>query len=314
MSTAEKAPSLPALLEQSKAELQKALGNVMNSDRFARLMLTEWRTNAKLQECSPQSILATCMVVAQMGLEIGSHAGEAYIIPRWNKKTNSYEAVPQWGYQGLLKLVRRSEEIKDIDTGTVYENDEFECEKGEKPSLRHRMKFPRGKPVLYYAYAHLMNGGFLFEVMEIEEIDYIRTTYGNDNSDAWEKSYSQMARKTVLRRLIKLLPKSTQLKEALEKEEAEEKVVIDVKDRKPELVGKVAALPRPPSDQEREAAWEELEKLYTECSSLKISTDDLPTKAYDDYTTQEIFACLGVVRERIKNHRGATNGSGHKNP
>ena len=89
--------------------------------------------------------------------------------------------------------------------------------------------------------------------------------------------------------------------------------MIDVKDRKPELVGKIAALPRPPSDQEREAAWQELEKLYTECSSLKINTDDLPTKAYDDYTTQEIFACLGVVRERIKNHRGGANGPGHQN-
>lgn len=303
-----KQPEFLALVQKSGAEFQKALGAVMASERFQRLIMTEFRTNEKLQRCRPESLLACCMQIAQAGLEVGGQAGEAYIVPF------KEEAKVLWGYQGLLKLVMRSEEVQTVDTGTVYASDEFECEKGDKPMLRHKMIFPRGEPVLYYATAKLTNGGFLFEVMEVEEVEHIRRTYSRAaDDDAWTKSFSQMARKTVLRRLIKLLPKSTQLKDALKHEEETEKFIVEHQERKPELVAKAAALPRGVSDAEREAAWEELEKLYTQCESLKIDTDDLPTKGYELYTTQEIFACLGVVRERLKTH-GGQNGSGPKNP
>ena len=88
-------------IDKLKPQLTMALPKHMNADRMARLALTAFSTNAALQRCSPQSIAASIMTAAQLGLEPGVN-GAGFLIPY--KETCTF--VPGW--KGLIDLVSRS--------------------------------------------------------------------------------------------------------------------------------------------------------------------------------------------------------------
>jgi recombination protein RecT len=297
----QKTPEFITMLDKSRKEIEKALPSIMSSERFIRMAITEIRKSDKLMECSPMSLISCSLQAAQLGLEFGSSLGEIYLVP-YGK-----EATIQVGYKGLLTLARRSGEIVSIDAAAVYENDHFECEKGDNPSLRHKMVFPRTKPVLYYAIAKLKSGAINFEVMEIEEIEYIRDTYSKAaDKDAWKKSFSEMAKKTVLRRLMKILPKSTELIDAIAIEDQHS--TIEHTERRPELLAAVSQGQMHPSVKEHEHAFNELMASLMAAEKLGIDTSDFPSKELSEYSTQEVFACLEILRTRIA-ERKAKDGS-----
>lgn len=298
----QKTPEFMVMLDKSRKEIQKALPAIMSSERFIRMAITEIRKSEKLMECSPMSLISCALQAAQLGLEFGSSLGEIYLVPY------AKEATIQVGYKGLLTLARRSGEIVSIDAAVVYENDHFECERGDSPSLKHKLVFPRTRPVMYYAVARLKTGALMFEVMEIEEVEYIRDTYSKGaDKDAWKKSFSEMAKKTVLRRLMKLLPKSTELADAIAMEDSHT-TIDETPQRRPELLASVSQGQMHPSDREHEQAFNELMASIMTAEKLGIDTSDLPSKELSEYSTQEVFACLEILRTRI-NERKTKNGS-----
>ena len=56
-------------MDKLKPQLSLALPKHLNSDRMARLAMTAFSTNQALQRCSHQSIAASIMTAAQLGLE-----------------------------------------------------------------------------------------------------------------------------------------------------------------------------------------------------------------------------------------------------
>jgi recombination protein RecT len=72
----------------------------------------------------------------------------------------------------------------------------------------------------------MKDGGVQFEVMSRSEIDGIRSRSKSSGSGPWVTDYPEMARKTVLRRLCKYLPMSSELASAMESEESEGDFVI----------------------------------------------------------------------------------------
>jgi recombination protein RecT len=92
----------------------------------------------------------------------------------------------------------------------VFENDEFYVDEMEGTVIHRHKMGNRGKVIGVYARAWHVNGETFYEEMEKSEIDQLEadTRKGSYMTPAWKKFYNEMARKSVLKRLIKHLPKS----------------------------------------------------------------------------------------------------------
>ena len=210
-----KAPkTIQEYVERMMPEIKKALPSVMTPDRFARIVLSAISTNPKLAQCTPKSFLGAMMTSAQLGMEVNTPMGRAYLIPRNNRKTGELECQFQMGYLGMLDLAHRSEQIKDVQAHTVYANDDFVYEYGLEPKLTHKPAFSdRGDPIFFYAVFHTKAGGSGFEVMSIDDIRKHAAKYSDavksGRSSPWQTDFEAMAKKTVLKRLLKYAPMST---------------------------------------------------------------------------------------------------------
>jgi len=220
--------TIAGFIEAMKGEMARALPKHLNPDRLARIALTEVRRTPRLAQCTQPSFGGALMTCAQLGLEPGV-TGEAYLIPRKNGRLSRnagrdiYEVQLTIGYQGMAKLFWQSPLAKSLDAQAVYENDDFEYEYGLNPALRHKPSLgDRGAAVAYYSVATLTNGGFAFTVMSRSDVEKIRIRSNagtGDGESPWKTDYDEMAKKTALRRMFKLLPKSPELARALSQDE-----------------------------------------------------------------------------------------------
>lgn len=204
-----------------KRQLIRALPNHMDADRFARVALTELRKNKDLGKCEPVSFLGSLMRAGELGLEVGSDLGQAYLIPR--KKENILECNLMIGYRGMLELIWRSGKIKSIQSQVVYENDIFDFCYGINPTLHHiPSRGKKGAIIGAYCCAILKDGASQFEVLMKDDIDKIMSSSPgySMSSSPWRKYYEDMARKTVIRKLFKFLPISIEMSEAISIDEA----------------------------------------------------------------------------------------------
>lgn len=206
------APSLDDVLQQQ-----------ISRDRFARIVLGAFRTTPKLMECSRASLASALLNAAALRLEPNGPTGEAYLIP--------YKDQCQFiiGYRGLLTLARRSGQIVEVTAQVVRDGDEFEYEFGSNRVLRHKPAIgERGDITMVYAYAHLKDGGFAFEVMNVSEVEALRARGNERGHSPWKTDWEAMAKKTVLRRLCKLLPMSIELAHAVDADTVEEPETMEV--------------------------------------------------------------------------------------
>lgn len=189
-------------------DIAKALPKVITPERFTRIALSALSNNPKLYECTKLSFLGALMNAAQLGLEPNTPLGQAYLIPYYNNKEKRYECQFQIGYKGLLDLAYRSGEISMIQSYIVYENDTFEYELGLEPILKHKPA-PSNRGNMTYAYAmfKLKNGGQSFVVMSKDDIVNYGKRYSKTyNAGPWQTDFEAMAKKTVLKQLLKYAP------------------------------------------------------------------------------------------------------------
>lgn len=210
-----------SFLEKNKSQIASALPKHISPDRMIRLACTEFSRNPLLQKCTPTSIFGAIIQSSQLGLEVGI-LGQAYLIPYRNNKTNSYEAQFIPGYKGLISLARRSGEVTSIETHIVYENDKFDLKLGIDSVIEHVpfLDGDRGIPRLVYGIAKFRDGGHHFEWMTIGEVNNVRARSRAANNGPWVTDYTQMVRKTLVRRMANYLPMSIELSNALQVSDA----------------------------------------------------------------------------------------------
>lgn len=212
--TPSESDSLQTWLSAYRPAFANALPKMITVERFTRMAKTALTTNPALKRCSPSSFIAACLTSAQLGLEPNTPLGQAYLVP-FGK-----ECTLVIGYQGYLDLAYRTDMYKSIMAQIVYENDKFEYEFGLEPKLKHiPSSGDRGAATFCYAVYKMVNGGYAFEVMSINQIrEHARKkvpSYNNKNS-AWQTDFEAMAKKTLIKRVLKLAPKSTELRRATE--------------------------------------------------------------------------------------------------
>lgn len=207
------------VIQSGAKQFATALPKHINSDRFVRIAITTIRQNPKLAQCNQESLLGALMVSAQLGLEPGV-LGQCYLIPYGR------ECQFQIGYKGMIELLRRSGQLKDIYAYSVYENDEFEMTYGLDRDLKHKPNLQnKGNFIGCYCVAVLKDDARAFEYMTKEEIEAhgkkFSKTYGNG---PWKSDFEAMAHKTVVKKMLKWLPVSVEFLEMANKDEKTFKV------------------------------------------------------------------------------------------
>ncbi len=204
------------LLTKMGGQIQKALPSMVSSERFQRVALTAFSNNTKLQQCDPMSFIAAMMQSAQLGLEPNTPLGQAYLIP-YGKQVQF-----QIGYKGLLELAQRSGKIKTLYAHEVRENDTFDIDYGLNQTLTHKplLKGDRGEVIGYYAVYHLDTGGnsFIF-ITKDEVLEHAKRFSKTYNSGPWQTDFDAMAKKTVIKQLLKYAPLSIELQKATSMDE-----------------------------------------------------------------------------------------------
>ena len=222
-----KPETLMEWVQKMRPQLEKALPKHISPDRILRVLMTTLRTNPKLGSCDKMSFIAAAMQSAQLGLEPNTPLGEAYIIP-YNSKTGM-KAQFQIGYMGIVTLCQNTDKYKQIYAHAVYKNDIFKPVLGLHKDLVHiKADEPEGEPIYYYACYHLINGGENFDYMSRKEIGKHRDQYSKAakyDDSSWKTDFDAMAKKTVLKRVLKYAPKSIELARKLSMDETIKKEI-----------------------------------------------------------------------------------------
>lgn len=172
------------------------------------------QNNPYLLNCTPDSLRSAVINVSLTGISLNPALKYAYLVPR--KTKNEMRAVLDVSYMGMIKILTDAGAVKSISSDVVYENDYFVYSQGTDPMLNHvpELLGNRGKMIGAYAVAHLRDGGFQFEIMSKSDIEKIRATsesWKNQETrkwSPWETWTDEMWKKTVMKRLFKVLPKT----------------------------------------------------------------------------------------------------------
>lgn len=201
-----------------KPHLRETLPKHIDPDAFARTIQTALQVQPDLMQATPRSLMVACMKAATDGLILDGR--EAALVlrnvnagtrdqPKWEKQATYQPMV-----QGLMKLARNSGEIVSIVAQVVYENDKFAYVLGDDERIEHApapLTQDRGRPIAAYAIVRLKSGEAIREVMRASEILNI----GAQGSNAYQydpakgKNFAEWWRKTVIRRITKYIPRSS---------------------------------------------------------------------------------------------------------
>jgi recombination protein RecT len=187
--------------EDVRAKIAEVLPSTLTAERMTRVMLATVNRTPKLTECTPASLLDALMRCSQVGLEPDGY--HAHLIPFGNQVQVIYD------YKGLLALIRRNG--LDGVAFLVHQEDTFEFLPDDgtgKTSVHHAIDVRKDRgPILgCYARAQEVGKPADYEWMSVGEIETTRKQSRAANNGPWVTHWSEMARKTVIRRMCKRLP------------------------------------------------------------------------------------------------------------
>lgn len=198
-------------------QFQTVLPSHITPERFQRVAVTALQGDPGLLQCSRESILGACMAAAQDGLLPDKREGA---IVKYGSKAQWMPMVA-----GILKKVRQSGELESLHAEVVRHMDEFDYWVDEDGAhVRHRPDLlrdteSRGPVIAAYAVAKARNGGVYVQVMRQDEIEKVRSVSKAGRSGPWQDWWEEMAIKTVIRRLSKRLPMSTDLEQVITRDD-----------------------------------------------------------------------------------------------
>jgi len=206
-------------LAQASTEFQRALPGHIPVERFVRTAQTAVAMNpqiAKAAASTPggmQSLLVACTKAATDGLILDGREA-ALVTFRQKVSDNRYEDRVQYipMVAGLMKKARNSGEISSIAAHVVYSKDKFAYVLGDDERIEHEPSLDgdRGEPIAVYAIVRLKDGSVQREVMSKADVMRIAKQSKNEKQyDPTSPNFGEWWRKTVIRRISKYLPSSS---------------------------------------------------------------------------------------------------------
>lgn len=166
--------------------------------------------NPSLKQCDQDSVRNAIFNIALTGVSLNPIKKEAYLIPRKGR------ARLDISYQGLIRLITEAGAVHGIDAAVVREGDEFRVSHGTNPEIVHFPQMDTSKKITHvYAVATLPPGIKQFVVLDRKEIDKVRAMSTAKDSP-WTTWEEEMCKKTAVKRLVKLLPRTERLDYAVD--------------------------------------------------------------------------------------------------
>lgn len=236
--TVTNAQKLAGMLDDKASDLGSVLHKGVSLQTFIRIMKNAIIVNPSIADANHTSIYIECQKAAQDGLVIDNREA-ALLVYNTNKRTkdNNGKWVDNWSKEctyipmvaGVIKRVRSSGMIKSWQVQVVYEEEAiqglFKYQAGDNPHIDHQpiIYGERGPIVAAYSSVKLADGTFHHEVMSVEDINKIRDRTKSKKRDGtiigpWVDDYSEMAKKTVIKRHAKRLPLSPELSEMVSRD------------------------------------------------------------------------------------------------
>lgn len=190
-------------IEKELAANIKAVPEGFNKQRFILNCIAVMKDNLKdWNNIDVTSIITTFAKGAYLGLDFFN--GECYAIP--------YGGIAnfQTDYKGEIKLAKKYSKnpIKDIYAKNVREGDFFEeLIKSGVQSVNFKPVSFSDRPIIgTFAVVLFKDGSMMYDTMTVAEMEGIRKAFSKaQNSKAWKDTPGEMYKKTVLRRICKLI-------------------------------------------------------------------------------------------------------------
>ena len=216
--------------------LPSTVRKYLTAERITKITLLAISRSPSLLKCTPTSILRCVMDAATLGLEPGGPLGHAYMVPFKNHGVDEAQLII--GYRGFIALARRSGEIESVVANAVYSRDTLRVSLSEG-KIEHSPFMPpippdevffkmtpaevdtlldRGRLIAVYCVAKFIGGGQHVDFMTVGDVEKVRMRSRARDDGPWVTDYTEMARKTVVRRAAKYWPLSTELADALDAE------------------------------------------------------------------------------------------------
>ena len=222
------------LTEMQKGNLS-ALKNTLNSpsiykriqemlgrkpDSYITSVLQVVSSNSLLVDVNAESITGAVFTACALNLPLNNNLGLAYIVPFKGS------AQLQIGYKGFLHLAQRTGQIKSINTIAVFDTDTEESVRARLTSLIPRKT--EGAIIGYTARLETITGFEAIVTMTKEELEQHAYKYSQtykaaknkgQNYSVWHQNFDAMAKKTVIKALMKYCPMSVELQRAIESDQ-----------------------------------------------------------------------------------------------
>lgn len=224
------------LMGPMQKDLEAALRGAIPVEYWVRCALTTLRLNPRLLQCTRESIYASMMEAAQLGLILDGVTGYGHLV----SYRDECKFIP--GYKGLIKLALDGGGVRKMAAHVVREKDYLNVELGDLDTLTHRpdLEHPDAPIVGAYAVAWLTNGEKVWRYLPKVKLDKIRDDVlkrGKGRSSPWETHYEEMCLKTPVRALFKWLPLSDQAQHAAAVDEQIEAGVLPEREVEIEVAG-----------------------------------------------------------------------------
>lgn len=168
---------------------------------------------AKVAMANPSSAQNAIINVAAIGITLNPAAKLAYLVPR------DGGVHLDISYMGLLHLAQVSGAIQWGQCKLVCANDTYESNGLDSaPTHKYNAFGDRGSVVGGYCTVKTAQGDYLTEEMSVDEINAIMQrsqSFKSGKSSPWKTDWSEMARKTIVKRGSKYWPRCERLDNAI---------------------------------------------------------------------------------------------------
>lgn len=231
---------LASMEKQFKALLPKHTP----TKRFMRLAIMAAEANPKVLE-DRDAFVNAVKLAAQDGLNLDGR--DAALVPFKGKA----KYMPM--VAGIIKRARNSGEISSVTPAIVYENDDFQIDYAKAEPLTFKpCTGDRGEPIGACCVVWYRHGGMEFEWMPKGEIMLVKGCSKQKESLQWTTFWTEGWKKSVIRRLFKRIPMSSELDRVItsddEMYDLTPKPVADDRPTGAALLGKVDNEPGPEAE------------------------------------------------------------------
>ena len=259
-------------------EVLASIQNTMTAKQaadFKTAIITLYNTADSLRRCSPTGIIQAGLNSVKYNFPLDNNLGFCYVIP--------YKGYAQFqiGWRGYVQLAQRTGQYLCINVTEVKEGEYlgFDIASG-RPRLGEPAENREDLPdVGYLAYFKLLNGAEYFYYQTRQQIEAFKNRYSPAaNCGPWVSNFSEMAKKTVLKHLLKNFgPLTSEVASALKADSLNyqgNKCGYDVPNMQTEIV-----LPALKSEEEPDKAASEVEQIEASAETATPVAETAPEEA-----------------------------------